>query len=310
MILDLFAGPGGWSTGLRSLGLSCVGIEWNPAACATRAAAGHATIQADIASYPIELFRGKVDGLCASPPCPDFSRAGKRRGLEGESGPLVFQVLRWAELRPRWMACENVPDVLPIWRRFRDELRAMGYSTWCGVLDCADYGVPQNRLRAFLLASLDVVAQPPLPTHAKASATGFDGHERKRWVSMAEALGWDGDVQTCQNLGGQVGNYYTRSVDKPSPTVLANSWCWERPSTTVMGDRRVFPPTGHHDGVWSTHAIKVELHELAILQGFRPDYPFQGNKTQRAQQIGNAVPPPMAAALVGCLTGCEWRQAA
>jgi DNA (cytosine-5)-methyltransferase 1 len=48
VILDLFAGPGGWSEGLRELGLADVGIEIDRWACATRAAAGHATIRADV----------------------------------------------------------------------------------------------------------------------------------------------------------------------------------------------------------------------------------------------------------------------
>lgn len=52
LVVDLFAGPGGWSEGLRSVGLEDVGIEWDDAACRTRAAAGHPTIRADVAQYP------------------------------------------------------------------------------------------------------------------------------------------------------------------------------------------------------------------------------------------------------------------
>ncbi|MBD2817721.1 hypothetical protein ID867_05945 [Streptomyces parvulus] len=52
----------GWSEGLRTLGLRDVGIETDPAACATRAAAGHTTIRADVAAYPSAALRGKVSG--------------------------------------------------------------------------------------------------------------------------------------------------------------------------------------------------------------------------------------------------------
>ncbi|MCY0963541.1 DNA cytosine methyltransferase, partial [Streptomyces sp. H27-H5] len=72
-ILDLFAGPGGWSEGLRALGLRDIGIEIDASSCATRAAAGHTTIRADVAAYPTAPLHGKVTGLIASPPCQTFS---------------------------------------------------------------------------------------------------------------------------------------------------------------------------------------------------------------------------------------------
>jgi DNA (cytosine-5)-methyltransferase 1 len=155
VIVDLFAGVGGWTCGLESLGLTDVGFELDRHACATRAAAGYATIRADIATYPLDHFRD-VDGLIASPPCQDFSVAGARRGINGDRGQLVTEVLRWAEaLRPRWIACEQVPPVLPIWRDYLCQLSTLGYSGWAGILNAADYGVPQTRKRAFLLAHRD-----------------------------------------------------------------------------------------------------------------------------------------------------------
>ena len=80
-ILDLFAGPGGWSEGLKLLGLSEVGIEFDAVACETRRAAGHETVEADVSELDPAEF-GKVDGLIASPPCQAFSVAGKGKGKE------------------------------------------------------------------------------------------------------------------------------------------------------------------------------------------------------------------------------------
>lgn len=83
LILDLFAGPlpGGWDVAARSLGMERVaGIEWDEAACMTRAAAGHSTVRADITAFPVERLGGKVTGLVASPVCVSFSAAGKRGG--------------------------------------------------------------------------------------------------------------------------------------------------------------------------------------------------------------------------------------
>lgn len=68
MILDTFAGPGGWDEGLRSAGIvDVVGMERDAHACSTRAAAGHRTIRADVAVYPVGPFVGAVRGLIASP---------------------------------------------------------------------------------------------------------------------------------------------------------------------------------------------------------------------------------------------------
>jgi hypothetical protein len=80
LVLDLFAGPGGWSTGLRALGLHDIGVEWDAAACATRAAEGHLTIHGDVSVVPTAPFRGRTHLLLASPPCQSFSVAGKRQG--------------------------------------------------------------------------------------------------------------------------------------------------------------------------------------------------------------------------------------
>lgn len=290
MTLDAFSGVG-WDLGAQTLGLDPIGIDHDAAVCATRGVLGMPTIRADVAALPLDHLAGRVEGLIMSPPCQSFSAAGKRLGLDDVRGLLVFEVLRWAEtLRPRWLACEQVPEVLPIWRMFRDRLAELGYSAWCGILDAANYGVPQNRKRAFLLASLDRAVTPPSPTHSRTGAAEMFGEGRERWVSMAEALGWSWLLDPTQ----------------------APSWVWacERPATCVQATPRVAPP-GYRGGRAamerqenerqfdeSAGAIPVQLWELGVLQGFPSDFPWQGNKTEQARIIGNAVPPPMAAAVL------------
>ncbi|HVE26561.1 MAG TPA: DNA cytosine methyltransferase, partial [Sporichthya sp.] len=152
LIVDLFAGPGGWSEGIRQhLGLRDVGLEWDWSACRTRAAAGHTTIQCDVSQYPTAPFKGRVKGAIKSPPCQAWSRAGKGLGLLDQ--PLVHQAvhdlsqgrdtravlltackdprsllaaepMRWLyDLRPEWTAMEEVPDVLPLWKQYAEVLR-------------------------------------------------------------------------------------------------------------------------------------------------------------------------------------------
>lgn len=422
MILDGFAGPRGWSEGLRLIGLDDIGVEWDPAACATAAAAGHRTIRADVCRMPLAHLAGQIEGLIMSPPCQAFSLAGKGDGRAalGElrsaidrgdwarryDGHEVLEVGRWAEtLRPVWVACEQVPPVLPLWKAYAARWRAMGWSAWAGLLCAADYGVPQTRTRAFLLARTDGPVHPPTPTHAKGGAATLLG-DLAPWVSMAEALGWPGEDQPARTLCGdrsprwlypdpdgthgrtvvrtqnRQGNAagrvdYERSVDEPSPTLVQNAdrwtlragalanatvrtidepsptvlgswdngdtrwelnrrqqhegtpvrnipsdepaptltgiagaksqWIWERPATTVCGDPRLSFP-GHHDedhrGLSADEgSVRLTLAQALILQSFRPDYPVQGTKTKQFEQVGNAVPPLLAAHVVAAVAG-------
>lgn len=105
------------------------------------------------------------------------------------------------------------------------------------------------------------------------------------------------------------------AAERPATTIttkdsMLRPWPGERPATTLAGDARVFPPGGHiaHGGRDNSRmvgraegAIRVELEDAAVLQGFPRDYPFQGNKSKRFQQVGNAVPPPLARAVVAAL---------
>lgn len=273
--VDLFAGAGGWDVAARNLGLHVLGLELDGAACRTRYAAGLTTWQTDVSTTVPCTFLG-TRGLIASPPCQDFSSAGRRAGRDGERGRLIDEVPRWVYLmRPRWFVCEQVPEALPVWRQHAHDIyRPQGYSTWCGVLNAADFGVPQKRLRAFLMGSLEHPVRPPAPTHHDSSTPDlFD--ELEPWVTMAEALDYGPD---------------------PGPE-FARRWPWVRPSTTVCGDPRVARP-GHRDRAGGVaqfvDSIRVDLDGRARLQSFPPDYPFQGTQGQKDQQVGNAVPPLLA----------------
>lgn len=80
-------------------------------------------------------------------------------------------------------------------------------------------------------------------------------------------------------------------------------WGYDRPATTTTTtDPRVFQPGGHHEkGEQSHNAVRVTTQEAAVLQSFPPDYPWQGSRTAVFTQIGNAVPPLMARAVIAAL---------
>lgn len=207
-VLDLFAGPGGWSLAATVLGLNELGIEYDPTAVRTRTAAGFRSVLADVSELNPANFAAR--GFIASPPCQAFSNAGaghgrdytdqladaiRRRDWHARPHPdprvwLVLEVGRWIEaLRPEWIACEQVPAVLPLWAAYGDWLRELGYSVWAGTLNAADFGVPQTRVRAFLLAHHSRPAHPPEPTHDQDPTPGLFG-TKLPWVTMAEALGF------------------------------------------------------------------------------------------------------------------------
>lgn len=89
----------------------------------------------------------------------------------------------------------------------------------------------------------------------------------------------------------------TRGVEPPGG---APAWTRRRPATTLLGDPRItapgsWPRCGRRSEIVRGRPVRVSVEQAAILQGFRHDYPWQGSRSQRFAQIGNAVPPPLAA---------------
>ncbi|MEX5712882.1 DNA cytosine methyltransferase [Parafrankia sp. FMc6] len=274
-VLDLFAGPGGWSLACKKLGLAEIGIEWDHWTCETRRAAGLNTIEKDIDAIRPEDYAG-ITGLIASPPCQPFSVAGNRLWLADPRGRLIHQPMRFARaLRPAWIAMEEVLAVLPIWERFAYELRRSGYATWVGILSAEEYSVPQTRRRAFLLASrTQDTIRPPQPTHTRYGVkTTRYAPPLKPWRSMADALG-------------------RGIIDRPSFTVTTRGNSWGGTSTRESIRAAVL------EGRWAGPDDRLTVTEFGLLQSFPADYPWQGTNASRLLQTGNAVPPALAAAVL------------
>lgn len=301
-VIDLFAGPGGWSLAAAALGLHELGVEYEPNAVATRTAAGWRTIHADVAELNPANFAAA--GLIASPPCQAFSTAGKghgrdytddlvaaihRRDWHARPHPdprvwLVLEVGRWIEaLHPEWIACEQVPAVLPLWNAYADWLRELGYSVWTGTLNAADFGVPQTRVRAFLIAHRTRTAHPPEPTHAKdpdaralrdKAPVGDDGRSPRlrragrlpaprRW--RRRDRGWlPGTRLAIDERTGVHADRESPLVDPPHSTL--------KNAATDDGMQQIEPRPGprpdvHHEGRWT---VATPTRPRLVPPGVRP----------------------------------------
>ena len=118
------------------------------------------------------------------------------------------------------------------------------------------------------------------------------------------------DVREDRKAAG-AGNK-ARSIDAPAPTIDTGirqaEWAANRPATTVTADPRIARP-GHHGSADErdpaersmTDSVPVTVEQAAALQSFPPDWPWQGSKTKRHEQVGNAVPPLMARVILEAL---------
>jgi len=375
--IDLYRGAGGWSVAARSLGIADDGVENMDDANRTATAAGFSTYGIDIWDAIPPRPRGAHSGLIGSPPCQTFSVAGAGKGREtltqvvraitageyltrarlhtfgralgDDRSAHVLMPLHWAHvMRPEWICLEQVPTVLPVWEAVADKLNAWGYYTWTGNLHSEQYGVPQTRTRAVLIASIDRDVGPPTTTHSR-----YYVRDRGRmdggvlpWVSMAEALGWQDGAAVVSNysqgdtgrrgwrLGIEPAATVTTKIDRnkvsylsstmrnralrhggePAPTIAyghdsaSAAGAYTRPSTTIVGTFKpeIVAAPGYRTTVSRQDApdgVRVTVREAGILQSFPPDYPWSGPKTKQFLQVGNAIPPLMARAILMEATG-------
>lgn len=311
-VLDLFRGAGGWSVAAQQLGLDEYGVEVMAEANATAALAGHKTAFTDVWEPPAWLTEEVWTGLIASPPCQTYSQAGKGAGREAldavlraikderyltledlralgvevgdERTALVLTPLYYAHtLQPEWIALEQVPTVLPVWEAMAEVLRSWGYNVWTGNLHAEQYGVPQTRKRAVLIASRTREVGQPVPTHSKyypRNPTKLDEGVLP-WVSMAEALGWEDESVMVSNYGtgGDPRNRGTRTGDQPAPTITSKidrnkvefAGAGKTSVNTAGQKRRQTDEPAHTITGKGTAAWCFKRPSTTIVGSFRPD---------------------------------------
>ena len=231
--LDLFAGAGGFSQGMRSAGFNIVAaIEFN-AQIAETYKFNHPetiTIIDDIRNVSAEhidnIFKTQnisCDIIFGGPPCQGFSMAGNRirsnlSFLEDERNYLFKEYIRMVKkLKPKVFIIENVPGILnynngAVKNEIYSTFESLGYSLHSKVLCAADYGVPQLRNRAFFIGNrIGIYPEKLFPTPT---------NTEDNYVTIRHAIS---DLPPVDAGSGTEETYYTKDVELTSYQQLMHS---------------------------------------------------------------------------------------
>lgn len=307
VVFDTFAGSG-VGVACQALGLEEKGVEIMPAAIETRRLNGMQTIYEDVWTGLQDDIYVPYTIKWSSPPCQPFSVSGPGGGRKAmpellslierrvyeSPGSLRQHAEHMGDDRislvltplahvvrdnPTYVAFEQVPSVLAVWDAFKPEMQRLGYSVWTGILDSWDYEVAQTRRRAYLIARKDGKVAGPPP---------------KRGTRLAIR-----DVLPNAEEG-LVSNYSTSSehgFHKPGSKKLRGYRTVDQPAFTVTS--KITSCT------WNPSGDTVSVEEAAVLQSYPNGFEFGGRKSDQRLQIGNAVPPKVAEAVLRLFVGEE-----
>jgi DNA (cytosine-5)-methyltransferase 1 len=328
-MVDLFCGAGGLSFGLKKEGFETVfAFDSDKYACETYAHNIDSHVfRADAMEVSPELVfaksgvaPGELTLVCGGPPCQGFSiqRRGQRNDLRNGL-VLIFAQLAVA-LAPQFILLENVPGLLG--SRGREQLDATtrlfiksGYNYSARVLDSADFGVPQNRQRAFIVAWKEhasdtfefpdaitlgnsrktvrqAISDLPEPPTDGSEHPEFANHRRVKisqinQVRIAHVPSGGGRIDLPPEL--QLPCH--RKSNGHRHLDVFGRLEWDKPASTITA---VFDNFTRGRFAHPSQDRCITAREGARLQGFPDNFRFFGPKKDVARQIGNAVPPPLA----------------
>lgn len=279
--LDLFCGCGGLSLGFEKAGFEIVAAYdiWDIAVETYNQNFSHRAFNKDINVLSIEEIRDyKPDIIIGGPPCQDYSSAGKRDESLGRAILTKVFAEKVCGFKPKWFVMENVDRIVKsanlneVKRNFKET----GYGLTELVLDASFCGVPQKRKRYFLIGGLN-------------ESDNFlrkDILSRQSLVPMTvrDYMGKELDVEHYYRHPRSYQRRGVFSIDEPSPT--------------IRGVNRPIP-AGYkfHKGDTCKDVKKIRaltFEERAKIQTFPRKFIFLGNKTEKEQMVGNAVPVKLA----------------
>lgn len=328
--ISLFSGAGGLDIGLESAGLSCrYASDIDIAAhatlaenkrCNSRHLRNAIIEQADVSLTKgrqlletIGTIRGEVPLLVGGPPCQSWSSAGHQKGWLDPRGRLFDDFVRLAnELDVRWLVFENVrglltargPDGVPgsALTLIRNKLLKAGFQTQVALLNAADFGVPQRRVRIVVFGyRIGDQLSLPSPTH-------FKGDRDQPWVSMQAALSSITELtedevirpnaKLLKQLSALKPGSGVKSPGKAEATRPGGHWGYKQGAFIADTNISARTVTANQQQDWliDPHFGIRRLcpRECAALQTFPADWNFVGKRTDQYRLIGNAVPPLLA----------------
>ena len=335
-VIDLFAGVGGLSLGFEMEGFDILLANEFDQSIATAYKENHKStnvVVGDITSLDLSKVFGeyvnKIDVVIGGPPCQGFSQKGKRKTINDERNFLFKHYVEVVKfVKPKYFVMENVPNLLTAEKGFfLNEIKGLfkgyGYSIRYGVLNAADYGVPQNRRRAIIIGKY--LANPPeLPLPCKQKVTIWDAISDLAYLESGEGEfeqeyrnSPKSDYEKKMRKGSKI--LYNHMATKHSALAL------ERLSLIPPNAGKEILPKEHitksvYSGTWSrmkqndvavtittrfdtpssgkfTHPFlnrAITVREAARLQSFPDTFKFIGSKMSQMKQVGNAVPPLLA----------------
>lgn len=213
LVIDLFAGGGGASTGIeQAIGRAVdIAVNHDPEAVSLHTANHPQTRHfcSDVFEVdPLTVTDGQPVGLLwASPDCKHFSKAKGGKPVSKKIRGLAWVVIKWAKLaKPRVICLENVEEFqtwgpltdenrpCPVrkgqtFQRWKKQLENLGYKVEHRELRACDYGAPTIRKRLFLVARRDGLPIVwPTPTHAKPDAKGKVPAGMQPWRTAADCI--------------------------------------------------------------------------------------------------------------------------
>ncbi|MEP1932152.1 MAG: DNA cytosine methyltransferase [Nisaea sp.] len=346
--IDIFSGAGGMSTGAYQAGLTCaVSIDADTNSSATYAA-NHPNVKTicdDIRK--IDDFSALVNAprkvVFGGPPCQGFSTSNQRtRNASNVNNWLFEEFLRSIDqLDPDWIVFENVKGLVEtdagfFFRRIVNSFRRRGYKTHTATLNAADFGVPQNRFRVFIVGSKgDQKFSFPSPTHSAPVTVDDAIHDLP---SLENGDSFDQlpyRTAALTNFSRQMrGNSNVSSghiVSRNSPEIverykhIPQGGNWQNIPAELMRSysdrsrchtgiyRRLDPKLpsvviGNYRKNMLIHPYEdrgLSVREAARLQSFPDDFTFEGSIGFKQQQVGNAVPPLLARAIFSSILAAD-----
>jgi DNA (cytosine-5)-methyltransferase 1 len=262
-----------------------------------------------------------IDIVAGCPPCPPWSVAGKRRGVNDPRGKLLPRFIDLAiDLRPRLIVHENVKGLASaelggekggLLKLLIYELRRNGYRVACEVVNAADFGAPQDRERLILIACLDADPALPDPTHSRDGSGGLP-----KWRTLRDAVRGL-PPRPCDHLeyspkmlrymsrlkAGQCWKHLPVELQREAVPYMGR-WggggtgtlrrlSWDRPCPTVTcSPAQKMTTLGHPD-----EDRPLSVQECMRVQGFPDDWRIMGSTAERHVQVGNAVPVQLSTAV-------------